>query len=188
LGYLWPLQEGLQIGSHDLSHSAYFRIAHESVHIDASPFAVKTNRFHCRVEAGFIAKLEAVRKRFLGAVYAYAYAVEFMSLHAGTIRFIRKPIDFYWREFQPWYLCASLDSHVNFVGYLGGEFVKRKRRDEANYTTLNPCCYGYKIRISQWFTVGKAIYTTADCLQRTVITHVIKGDGMDARLQRLRCA
>jgi hypothetical protein len=63
-------------------HSAYFRIAYESVHIDASPFAVKPNR---RVETGFIAKLEAVRKRFLGAVYTYAYTVEFMSLHAGTV-------------------------------------------------------------------------------------------------------
>lgn len=77
---------------------------------------------------------------------------------------------------------------MNFVRYLGGEFVKRKRRDEANNTALNSCCYGYKIRISQWFTVGKTIYTTTDCLQRTVITHDIKGAGMDARLQRLRCA
>jgi hypothetical protein len=66
-------------------HSAYFRIAYESVHIDASPFAVKPNRFHRRIETGFIAKLEAVRKRFLGAVYTYAYTVAFMSLHAGTV-------------------------------------------------------------------------------------------------------
>jgi hypothetical protein len=77
---------------------------------------------------------------------------------------------------------------VNLVGYLCRDFMKRKRRDQTNNTTLNSCCDGYQIRVSQWFAVGKTIYTATDCIQRTVITHSIKRAGMDARLERLRCA
>jgi hypothetical protein len=61
---------------------------HENIHIEASPFAIKPNRFHSRVETDFVPKLETVGKRFLGAVYAHAYTVELMSLDACTIGLI----------------------------------------------------------------------------------------------------
>jgi hypothetical protein len=70
-----------RIGPHDLFHSAYCGIAHESFHIDASPFAVKPNRFHRRVETDFVAELEAVGKGFLRAVDAYIHTVELMGIH-----------------------------------------------------------------------------------------------------------
>jgi hypothetical protein len=38
-----------------------------SIHIDASPFAVKANRPHRCVETDFVAELEAVGKCFLRA-------------------------------------------------------------------------------------------------------------------------
>jgi hypothetical protein len=126
---------------------------HEGVHIDASPFAVKPNRFYRRVETDFVTELEAVGKRFLRAINAYGYTIDFMGLHSGTICLTRGPVYFYRRIFQPGYPRATLESHVDLMGYLCREFVKRKRRDQADYTTPDSCCYGYQIGVSQWFVL-----------------------------------
>jgi hypothetical protein len=77
---------------------------------------------------------------------------------------------------------------VDLVGYLGGNFVKRQRRDQADDAAANSGRYGHQIGISQWFAAGKTIHTTADYFQRSVITHSIKRTRMDARTQRLSCA
>ena len=74
---------------------------HESVHIGVSPFAVKTNRFHRCVETDFVAELEAVSKRFLRAVDAHAYTVEFMDLDSFRKRLPSEPVGFNRRVVQP---------------------------------------------------------------------------------------
>jgi len=52
-------------------------------------------------------------------------------------------------------------------------FLKRRRRDQADNTTLNSGCYGDQIGVSQWFAVGKTIQglhkCRGDCCFRTRI-------------------
>ena len=74
-----PLQKCLEIGADNLCHPADRRIPHEVFHLDALAFAVEANRLHRRIEADFIAELEAVGKRLLRAVDTHDYAVEFMG-------------------------------------------------------------------------------------------------------------
>jgi hypothetical protein len=65
------------------------------------PLAAKTNRFHRRVKTDFVAKLEAVIKRFLGAVDAYVHTVELMNFHTCREGLIFKTINYNRRIFQP---------------------------------------------------------------------------------------
>jgi hypothetical protein len=74
------------------------------------------------------------------------------------------------------------------MGYLRGNLVKRKYRDQADHATRGSCRYSNQIGISQWLEARKAEHTPADHLKRSDITHGIKRARMDARLQRLCCA
>ena len=74
---------------------------------------------------------------------------------------------------------------MDLMGYLRGNFVKRKRRDQADDAAVNSGRYGDQVGISEWFAVGKTIYTTTDHRQRSDIAHGVKCARMDARPQRL---
>jgi hypothetical protein len=77
---------------------------------------------------------------------------------------------------------------MDLMGYLCGDFVKRKGRDQTDDTALDSSRYGDQIRVSQWFAARKPKYTAADHLKRSDITHGIKSARVDASTQRLSCA
>jgi hypothetical protein len=76
---------------------------------------------------------------------------------------------------------------MDLMGYLCGDFVKRKGRDQTDDTALDSSRYSDQIRISQWFASRKPKYTAADHLKCSDITHGIKSARMDASTQRLSC-
>jgi hypothetical protein len=69
---------------------------------------------------------------------------------------------------------------MDLMGYLRGNLVKRKRRDQADDAIWDSCRYSDQIGISQWFAARKAEHTTADHLKHSDIAHGIKRTRMDA--------
>lgn len=86
-----PLQKRLKIGADNLCHPANCRIPHEIVHLDALSFVVEANHLHHRIQANFIAELEAVGKRLLRAADTRDHTVECMGLHTLRIGLTGKP-------------------------------------------------------------------------------------------------
>jgi len=124
-GFFQPLQDSLKVGAHDFIYTADSGIKHKIVYFDFSSFVVKTDRFDYGIEADLIPKLETVGEGLFRAINTHTNTIEFMNIHTCREGFACEAICLDERTIQAGFFSTSLQRYVNFMGYLGGQLVKR---------------------------------------------------------------
>src|SRR5659263_172258 len=179
------LQYCLEIGADDSLHTADLCVMHKVVNFDAPPLTVQANRFHCRIKTNFVSKLEAVGERLLRTVDVYTYAIELLYFNTLRERLTGEAVSLDWRVVESGFLGATRQRHMNLVGYLCGELMKRQCGNQADHATGNSGRNGDQVRISQRWAIAETIQPTADHHQHTGVAHGVKRTGVDAGAKSL---
>lgn len=97
---------------------------HELIYFDRPSLSIEANRFHSGIQTDPVSELEAVGQRLFRVVDTNIHMIDVMNFNTCRKRLSAEPIGPYRWVVQTGFLCTPRQRHVNFMGNLGGQFMK----------------------------------------------------------------